>query len=84
MSSWSNRIIDASEVATLYQENPGFWLLLDVLQTGQNGRASKFRLLAKARNKDDLYDYLMEDEDWNWDKKYIFVFSDPDKLCDLI
>lgn len=84
--TWKNRIIDAAEVGQLYQDNPGIWLLLDVLETGKNGRASKFKLLAKSSDKEDLYDFLMEDEseDWSWDKKYIFVFSDPDKQCDLI
>ena len=84
--AWKNRIIDAVEVSQLYQENPGTWLLLDVLTTDKNGRAATFKLLAKSTNKEDLYDFLMdnEEEDWSWDKKYIFVFADPDKQCDLI
>ncbi len=81
---WSDRIIDASEVAALYEDNPGYWLLLDVLETAPNGRASKFRLLAKSKDKEELYDYLFEDDDWDWNKKYIFVYSDPGKQCDLI
>ncbi len=84
MATWTNRVIDATEAAGLYEQNPEFWLLLDVLEVGPNGRASKFKLLAKSEDKEDLYDYLMEDDEWNWDKKYIFVFSDPDKQCDLI
>lgn len=84
MAGWSDRIIDAQEVAQLYEDNPGFWLLLDVLETTPNGRASKFILLAKSKDKDDLYEFLMEDDDWSWGKKYIFVYSDPDKHCDLI
>ncbi|MCB0650980.1 MAG: hypothetical protein KDC85_06870 [Saprospiraceae bacterium] len=84
MAGWRDRIIDAAEVAQMYEDNPGVWLLLDVLETGPNGRASKFRLLAQAKDKNDLYDILMEDEAWSWDKKYIFVYSDPDKHCDLI
>ncbi|KAA3631458.1 MAG: hypothetical protein DWQ02_16350 [Bacteroidetes bacterium] len=84
MSTWSDRIIDAKEVAQLYEDNPGVWLLLDVLETAPNGRASKFMLLAKSEDKDDLYEFLLEDDDWSWGKKYIFVYADPDKHCDLI
>lgn len=79
-----NKVYSAAEMGGLYSENPNVWLLLEVLEYNEFGKAKKLRLLKSAENKDGLYDYLMdEDEDWTWKKKYIFVFSDPDKPCEL-
>ncbi len=80
---WKDRIITAAEVAELYNSYPGHWLLLEVLETGPSGRASKFKLLAHAEHKDALYDFLMEDEDWDWSKKYIMVYADPNYQCEI-
>jgi len=46
------------------------------------GKAEEFRLIAYDRKKEHLHD-LMDEDDWDWDKKYIFVFADPNTLCDL-
>ena len=74
----------AAEMAQLYQKHPGEWLLLEVLATNKSGRAERLRLVKYAKNKNDLYDYLMDEvQDWDWSKNFIFVFSDPDKECDL-
>lgn len=80
---WQNRVITAAEVAELYNSYPTHWLLLEVLETGPSGRASKFKLLAHDKHKEALYDYLMEDESWDWNKKYIMVYADPDYQCEL-
>ncbi len=81
--SWQNRIITAAEVAELYNSYPEHWLLLEVLETAPSGRASKFKLLAHDKSKDALYDYLMEDESWDWNKKYIMVYADPNYQCEI-
>jgi len=81
--SWQNRVITAAEVAELYNSYPEHWLLLEVLETAPSGRASKFKLLAHDKSKDALYDYLMEDENWDWSKKYIMVFADPNYQCEI-
>ena len=77
------RIYTASEMAQLYQENPGAWLLLDVLERNAAGRAEKLRLLKAAPTKAELYDFLMEQEEWSLEHDYVFVFSDPDKQCEI-
>ena len=78
------KVYRATEMAQLYNDLPNEWLLLEILQTNQQGRAEQLRLLKHAKNKDELYDYLMDEaEDWNWDKNYIFVYSDPEKECKL-
>lgn len=77
-------IFTAKEMAQLYQEKPGVWLLLEVLERDTHGRAKKLKLLQFAKEKDRLHDYLMEQKDWNWGKDYIFVFSNPDVQCDLL
>ncbi|MBK7407901.1 MAG: hypothetical protein IPL49_08575 [Saprospirales bacterium] len=74
----------AAEMAQLYQKHPNEWLLLEVLATNKSGRAERLRLVKYAKNKNDLYDYLMDEvQDWDWSKNFIFVYSDPDKECDL-
>lgn len=71
-------------MARLYQENPHVWLLLEVLERNPNGRAEKLKLLKAAASKDELYDFLMEQDDWTWKKEYIFVYSNPEKQCDIL
>ncbi|HFA49846.1 MAG TPA: hypothetical protein ENJ95_12635 [Bacteroidetes bacterium] len=74
----------ASEMAQLYQDLPNEWLLLEILKTNEQGRAEKLKLLKHAKDKDELYDYLMDEtEDWSFDNNYIFVYSDPEKECEL-
>ncbi|MBK8920922.1 MAG: hypothetical protein IPM81_05355 [Saprospirales bacterium] len=78
------KIYKAAQMAQLYQENPGVWLLLEVRARNPNGRATRLKLLKQAKNKDDLYDFLMEQENWDLSKDYVFVFSDPGKQCEII
>ena len=73
-----------TEMARLYEAKPNEWLLMEILKTNKHGRPLRLKLLKSAKNKDELYDYLMDEvEDWSWDKNYIFVFSDPEKQCEL-
>lgn len=78
------QLFDAAGMAQLYREKPGVWLLLEVLERDQRGRASKLALLKESPNKDELYDYLLEQQQWDWNTEYIFVFSDPDKQCEIL
>ena len=76
---------NALEMAKLISSKPNVWFLLEVLETNESGRAERMKLLKFDKNKDRLYDFLMDDlEDWSWNKKIIFVFSDPSKKCDLL
>ncbi len=76
---------DALEMAQLYTANPNMWLLMEILEYNQHGRAQRLKLLKSAKNKEVLYDYLMDEvEDWDWEKNYIFVYSDPEKQCELM
>ena len=75
---------DAVEMAELYSALPNKWMLLEILKTDKNGRAQRLKLIAYADGKDALYDYLMnETHEWEWDQKYIFLYSDPEKECEL-
>ena len=81
MEHWQG-IIKAKDVAYLYNDKVGQWLLLEVIKMGKKGKAEEFKLVAYNKSKDNLYE-LMEADDWDWDKKYIFVFADPDSLCEI-
>lgn len=81
MEHWQG-VINASDVAKLYNDKIGYWLLLEVIKKGENGKAEKFKLVAFNKKKQKLKN-LMEDDEWDWDKNYIFVFADPNSLCDI-
>jgi len=81
MEQWQG-VIKAKEVAALYNDLTGQWLLLEVIEVNDNGKVNKFRLIANNKDKEQLYE-LMEYEDWDWDKKYLFVFADPNSLCEI-
>ncbi len=75
---------DAGEMTNLYNERPNVWLLLEVVKYNEFGKAQRLKLLKTSKDKNELYDYLMdEDDEWDWNKNYIFVYSDPDKYCEL-
>lgn len=72
------------EMRKVYAALPHQWLLMEVLERDEHGRASKLRLIRWDADKDALFDWLMdEDVDWDWDKDYIVVWSDPEKECPL-
>ena len=82
MEHWHDRVINATEVAQLYQDKLGEWLLLEIIKMGKNGKAEEFKLLAHAKDKRDLHSHMDNDE-WDWNKQYIFVFADPDSVCEI-
>jgi hypothetical protein len=81
MEQWQG-VISAKEVARLYNDLTGQWLLLEVIKMDIKGKAEKFKLIANDRNKEQLYK-LMDTDEWDWDKKYLFVFADPNNLCEI-
>ena len=81
MEHWQE-VINVKDVARLYNDKTGNWLLLEVIRIGENGKVEEFKLIAYDRKKENLYE-LMEEDNWDWDKKYIFVFADPDTLCEF-
>lgn len=81
MERWQG-VINSKDVARLYNDKTGNWLLLEVIKMGGNKKVEEFKLIAFDSEKDKLYK-LMEKDDWDWNKKYIFVFADPDTLCEL-
>ena len=81
MEQWQG-VISAKEVARLYNDLTGQWLLLEVIKVDNKGKAEKFKLVAYDRDKDPLYK-LMDSDEWDWNKKYLFVFADPNNLCEI-
>lgn len=83
MDKWKNKIINAKQVAELFHEKQNEWLLLEILKTGINGKAKKFKLLANSKNKNDLHDLIIEQDDWNLNKQLVIVHADPNKICEI-
>jgi len=81
MEQWQG-VISAKEVARLYNDLTGQWLLLEVIKVDKKGKAEEFKLLANDKDKEQLYK-LMDSDEWDWDKKYLFVFADPNNLCEI-
>jgi hypothetical protein len=78
------KVYTAGEMAQLYAHKPREWLLLQVIERDRSGRATKLRLLYHAKDKDKLREYLLDKEDWTLNSDIIYVYSDPDKACDLL
>ena len=81
MEQWQG-VISAKEVARLYNDLTGQWLLLELIKVNEKGKAEKFKLVANNLDKDELYK-LMDNDKWDWNKKYLFVFADPNNLCEI-
>ncbi len=68
----------------MYLEEAGKWVLLEILGYDARGQANLVRVVELKEDKDDLLDYLMEnDGEWDWSKKFVIVRADP-KLCTLL
>jgi hypothetical protein len=80
---WKNRVILAEESPEMYRELTGKWLLIEALETGKSGKATRFYLIKTAKRKDELLDYLMDDENRDWKNRLVIVFADPDKVCEI-
>jgi hypothetical protein len=82
---WKKRKIYRSDIVDMYQDLEHLWLLIEVMARDENGTATEIRLVHFAKNKDDVYEFLMEeDENWDWTKNYMVVLADPKKECELI
>jgi len=62
MEQWQG-VISAKEVARLYNDLTGQWLLLEVIKVDKKGKAEKFKLLANNIDKGQLYK-LMDSDEW--------------------
>ncbi|RMG68516.1 MAG: hypothetical protein D6715_02075 [Calditrichaeota bacterium] len=75
--------VHLKEIPELYQRLAGQWLLFEILETNANQTPVRLRLLKNSSNKDDLYEFLMEDDQWNWDRQYLIVYADPSRPCTI-
>ncbi len=82
MPDLTAKIVTASEVAGFYKQYPGFWFLLEVLRTSENGKAELMKLLKYDKQKEVLRDYLLEVET-DMSRKFIFVYASPDGKCEI-
>ncbi len=83
MSTWLDKIIDIKDIGRLYGEHAGHWLLLQVLERNGNENPKRLKLISYDPDKENLRDYVLDDETWDWTKKYILVFADPEKPCTI-
>ena len=74
--------VSAEEVGVFYKQYPGFWFLLEVLETDSGGKARKMRVARYDKSKDELREHLFEG-DINANSRYIFVYAGPDGKCEL-
>jgi hypothetical protein len=82
MPELEGKAVTAEEVAGFYRLLPGFWFLLEVLETNEAGKARLLRVIRYNKRKDELREHLLE-EPISPDSKYIFVHADPDGKCDI-
>lgn len=84
VATWTEKEILLPDLAQLYQDLAGEWLLLEILEGAEKKLPAKFRLHAHHRDKDKLREFMMEHDDWNWEKKFLFVQADPEKPCEIV
>lgn len=82
MREFTGRIVTADEVANIHKELPNEWFLLEVIEAGKNGKATKLKITSHHADKDILREQLLE-ADHAENKRYIFYFSDPNLPCEL-
>lgn len=84
-SDWKNRKIFRADIVDMYTDLEHQWLLIEVIERDKNGTATEIRLAYFSKEKDDVHEHLMEEEDnWDWGKNYLVVYADPKKQCELI
>ncbi len=74
----SNKVLNLQQLGEFYQKIRGQWVLLEIVENDQRNKPVRFRVLAVHENKKKLYDYLLEDEKWDWKRHYVIVLADPD------
>ncbi|RME01479.1 MAG: hypothetical protein D6814_01445 [Calditrichaeota bacterium] len=82
-SAWEGKELQLKEIPQLYNDTAGKWLLLQILETNQNGTPVRLRMIAQSSDKSELHELIMNDDNWNWNHKYLLVFSDPNKPCTI-
>lgn len=83
VADWTQKEILLRDLAQLYQDLAGEWLLLEILEGASERLPGKFRLHAHHCDKGKLHDFMMEHEGWDWSKKYLLVQANPEKPCEI-
>jgi hypothetical protein len=78
-----NKKLNLEDIAEIYNEKAGEWLLLEILETDTKNNPVKLKLLKHSPYKDELHEYLLEQDQWDWNKKYLIVLADPSKPCTI-
>ncbi len=85
VSDWTKRRIFRADIVDMYTDLEHQWLLIEIIERDKNGTATEIRLAHYAKEKDDVHEFLMEEEEnWDWTKNYLVVYADPKKQCELI
>jgi hypothetical protein len=83
VQDWSQKEILLRDLGQLYQDLAGEWLLLEILEGAEKRLPAKFWLHAHHRDKNKLHEFMLEHDGWDWSKKYLFVYADPGKPCEI-
>ena len=73
-----NKTLNLQQLGEFYKKIRGQWVLLEILENDQRNKPVKFKVLAVHQDKKKLYDFLLEDEKWDWRHHYVIVLADPD------
>lgn len=83
MTETVRETIDVSDVRKLFLQHAGRWLLLEIAKRNGNGKPVKLRLIASDPDKERLRELILEDDSWDWSRRYLIVFADPEKPCTI-
>lgn len=74
---------EVSDIQKLYVRHSGEWLLLEVTERNEFDQPIRLRLIAASPDKETLRELVLEDDLWDWSRRYLMVFADPDKPCTI-
>jgi hypothetical protein len=83
MSDWTTKEISLDELSRLYQDLAGEWLLMEILATDEGNIPLALKLHMHHPEKDKLHEFMSEHDGWAWNKKYLILYADPTKPCDI-
>lgn len=82
MAELQEKEVTPNDVAGFYKHHPEFWFLLEVLKTGENGKAEWMRVKGYDKNKEVLRNMLLEGLT-DTHSKYIFFYASLDGKCEI-
>jgi len=75
--------VGEKEIIQLYKTIPGEWVLLEPVEWNKNKRATRLKILKYNKDKEEIRNAVMENDDWLGLGSLIFFFTGYDGTCKI-